>query len=132
MTQRGRRGSKDMLLLALSCVLPAFLVSLAYAFVFGVDFILFIPREELPIFALQIFLYMIPYLIFWVSSHRSYFLWLIQTVGMTLVWAWFLFQVEKSRAEGTGAAIGAGLILLVGPVVTGFLSFLIYRMLRAR
>jgi hypothetical protein len=127
-----KRETKDRVLLLLSIILPSFVVMSAYAYTFGFSFVRTLPGEELPIVLFQIFLYALPYLAFWVARQRSYTLWLIQSAAISVVWVWFLQEVNQSRMERTGVNIGAGLILFIAPLLTAVLSFFVFRLVRPR
>ena len=126
------REIKDSILLILSLLLPFLIVFSAYAYTFGPSFFSVLPGEELPIMLLQVSLYALPYIVFWLARQRSYMLWLIQSIAISAVWIWFLHEVDQSRIESTGVNIGAALILLVAPLLTAVLSFLIFRLSRSR
>jgi hypothetical protein len=125
------RGTKDVILFFLSLMLPLLVVLSAYAYKFGADFFSILPGEELPIMLLQVSLYALPYLAFWVAKQRSYTLWLIQTAAIAAVWVWFLNVVEQSRIERTGVNIGAAMIMLAAPLVTALLSFIVFSLVRS-
>lgn len=122
---------KDVILLILAFVIPLIVITVAYRYTFGHRFINII-LGEITIVAAQVVIYAIPFFVFWISRCRSYLLWSIQTVLIISVWAWFLHEVDRSMAEGSGANIGAGLLLIVAPLITGTISFSLSRLLRSR
>lgn len=117
--------------LYLSIFIPFTIVGCAYLYMLASSHS-FLRVDLLFMFFLHVLLYSAPFFYFRSSNRLSSRLWIIQGILTTLLWTWAAVLVLETAKQGTGVNIGAGWVILFGPVATALLSIMIHKLLSTK
>ena len=82
-------------------------------------------RDELPIFAFQIFMVAMPFLVLAMAGIVARRPWMTGLALTLALWAYYLLDALVLAEPGSGANIGLGLLMLASPVLISVICILI-------